>query len=268
MELLHLSDLHFRKQYDDTGFQALLKKLPNPLENLKACLELEKHRRIGLVLLTGDLCHDGTQEDYAALREALDDLLGGIPWVALPGNHDNRAAMSLEMPGAYDSVRYFGGFRVVTLDTGLGITGEIGADQMSWLRSTLGSPAEQGTLLALHHPLLPNQEGLGTAHVEGDLAGLIAKSDVLGIFCGHTHRNDTGLFAGKPYFTADSLSNIMEEIGPDTYLKSAAAYSRISLEGGSFSIQVRQLAPAPAVAACFSTNTLSTLFSKESEEIK
>ena len=263
MELLHLSDLHFRKQYEDTGFQALLKKLPDPLRNLTACLESEKYRGIGLVLLTGDLCHDGTQEDYAALREALDGILNGIPWVALPGNHDDRTAMASEMPGAVDSVRYFGGLRIVTLDTGSGIAGKIGADQIVWLRSVLASPAEQGTLLALHHPLIPNQEGLGTAHVEGDLKGLIEKSDILGIFCGHTHRNYTGLFAGKPYFTADSLSNIMEEIGPDTYLKSAAAYSRISLEGGSFSIQVRQLAPAPAVAACFPTHTMSTLFQRK-----
>lgn len=269
VRFLHLSDLHFRKNYEDWGFQSLLKKLPDPLEYLEECLAKEIKRGLDFVLLTGDLSHDGTGEDYAALRDALNALLGGVPWVALPGNHDSRAPFEAELRGREavlspcgDAVYEVDGLRIITLDTGTGIAGEIRADQSEWLRSVLSVPGGKGSILAVHHPLIPNQEGLGVAKMDPGLPDLLAESDVLGIFCGHTHRNYIGAFAGKPYCTADSMSYVMEESGPNTYLKSAAAYTRAVLCGGTLSVQVRQLAPAPAAAACFPTNTMSTLFQK------
>lgn len=265
---VHLSDLHFRKQYENWGFQALLRKLPDSLENLIACLEKEKKQGLDFVLLTGDLSHDGTEEDYAILRGALNRTLGGTPWAALPGNHDDRAAFAAAMLGreaaqGCDAVYDCNGFRVITLDTGDGISGRLENNQAQWLRGVLAAPSKKGSILAVHHPLVPNQEGLGTIQMDNDLPDLIAESDVIGIFCGHTHRNYAGTFAGKPYFTADSLSFVMEESGPNTYLKAVAAYNRAVYCGGSLSVQVRQLAPAPAVAACFSTDTISTLFQKK-----
>lgn len=269
VRFLHLSDLHFRKSYEDWGFQGLLKKLPNPLEYLEKCLKTEKKQGLDFVLLTGDLSHDGTKEDYAALRDALDALLEGIPWVALPGNHDSRAPFRSALLGEggdaspdEGAVYELEGCRVVTLDTGMGISGEIRPGQTQWLRSVLSAPGGKGSILAVHHPLIPNQEGLGVAKLDPGFPELIAKSDVLGIFCGHTHRNYIGAFAGKPYCTADSMSYVMEESGSDTCLKSSAAYSRAVLCGGALSVQVRQAAPAPAAAVCFPTHTLSTLFQK------
>lgn len=265
IRFIHLSDLHFRRRYEDYGIQALLKKLPSPLKSLTDCLEKEKKQGIDFVLLTGDLSHDGTREDYSILRDALNHTLRGIPWVAVPGNHDCREAMRTEMredgfPACGDAVYDLGGWRVITLDTGKGVAGVMERRQIRWLQSVLASPAERRSILAIHHPLVPNQEGLGTIKTDPGFPALIQKSDVAGIFCGHTHHNYAGIFAGKPYFTADSMSYILEEAGPNTYFKAAAAYNRVEFGGGSFSVQVRHLVPAPAVAACFPTDTLPTLF--------
>ncbi len=267
LRFVHLSDLHFRKQYEDWGFQNLLSKLPDSLGNLAVCLEREKAEGLDFVLLTGDLSHDGTEEDYMILRDALNHTLGGTPWVALPGNHDDRAAFAaglLEQDASRkcDTVYHIKGFRVIMLDTGDGISGRLEKSQVQWLRNILSVPSEKGSILAVHHSLIDGQEGLGGIQADADLPDLIASSDVIGIFCGHTHHNYAGTYAGKPYFTADSMSYVMEESGPDTYLKAVAAYNCVVYCGGALSVQVRQLVPAPAVAACFSTDTLSSLFEK------
>lgn len=264
---IHLSDLHFRKQYEDWGLQSLLGKLPDVLERLTACLEEEKKLGVDFVLLTGDLAHDGTVEDYAALRDALNSTLGGIPWIALPGNHDNREAFcsGLQCGGQnheLDAVYEVNGLRVITLDSGTGISGVVHSSQTKWLQSVLAESCEKGSLLAVHHPLVPNQEGLGIAQFDSDLPKIIAQSDVIGVFCGHTHRNYMGTFAEKPYFTADSMSYAFEESEQMTSVKVVAAYNRVTLQNGSISVQVRQLAPAPVVAACFPTDRMYQLFEK------
>ncbi len=264
---VHLSDLHFRKQYEDWGFQALLKRLPDPLENLVLCLEKEKAQGLDFVLLTGDLSHDGTKEDYSILRSTLNQTLEGIPWAALPGNHDDRAAFAALFPESeaghgWDRTACTDGFRVILLDSGCGISGRLESAQLQWLKKVLSAPSERGSILALHHPLIPEQDGFGCMQADPCLAELIAQSDVIGIFCGHTHRNYTATFAGKPYFTADSLSFVLEESGPDTYLKALSAYNRAVYCDGTLSVQVRRLAPEASVAARFSTDMISTLFQK------
>lgn len=264
---VHVSDLHFRKQYEDWGFQDLLKRLPDPLENLVLCLEKEKAQGLDFVLLTGDLSHDGTKEDYAVLRSTLNRTLAGIPWAALPGNHDDREAFAALFPAGepvngWDRTADVNGFRVILLDSGCGISGRLETAQLQWLEKVLSAPSQRGSILALHHPLIPDQDGLGCMQADPRLAELIAQSDVIGIFCGHTHHNYAASFAGKPYFTADSLSFVMEESGSDTYLKALSAYNRAVYCNGTLSVQVRQLAPEPSVAACFSTDMISTLFQK------
>lgn len=264
---LHLSDLHFRIRYEPWGFQNLLSSLPDSLKNLMLCLKKEKEQGLNFVLLTGDLSHDGTKEDYEALRSTLNRILDGIPWAALPGNHDNRAAFAAltgepETPHNWDGTVTADGFRIITMDSGCGVSGCFSRSQIEWLKQVLSVPSERGSILAVHHPLIPGQEGLDGIQTDPCFPDLIAQSDIIGIFCGHTHRNYAGTFAGKPYFTADSLSYSMEESGPNTYVKALAAYNRVVYWDGVLSVQVRQLAPKPLVAACFSTDTMSTLFQK------
>lgn len=264
---VHLSDLHFREQYENKGFQSFLGKLPSSLDHLRRCLEEEKQLGLDFVLLTGDLSHDGTVQDYGVLRDALNNILGKIPWIALPGNHDIRdefcrGLLDADPNPELDTVSEVNGLRIITLDSGTGIAGVVSSRQTQWLDRVLSNHCEKGSILAIHHPLIPNQGGMGIAQFDVSLPELLAKSDVVGIFCGHTHSNYSGSFAKKPYFTADSMSYTFEESGGMTSIKSLAAYNRVDLHNGTISVQVRQIAPEPTVAACFPSNTMSKLFEK------
>lgn len=43
-------------------------------------------------MLTGDLVHEGTEEDYRYLRELIERERGGIPVIPVLGNHDFKQA--------------------------------------------------------------------------------------------------------------------------------------------------------------------------------
>ena len=85
------------------------------------------------------------------------------------GNHDERAAYArglfdrdlgdhdeLAVP-AQDAVYDVGGLRIVALDTSVPRYhhGELSDEQLDWLADVLTTPAEHGTVLALHHPPIP-----------------------------------------------------------------------------------------------------------------
>ena len=79
------------------------------------------------------------------------------------GNHDERAAYSRELFGEesdapQDRVYDVAGLRIVSLDTSVPgwHHGEITDEQLAWLRDVLATPAEHGTILALHHPPIPS----------------------------------------------------------------------------------------------------------------
>ena len=63
MQILHISDIHFRVQYETAqeGYASVLYRMTNPLELLDRCLEraFSEHPGIKLLMITGDLCDDG-----------------------------------------------------------------------------------------------------------------------------------------------------------------------------------------------------------------
>lgn len=68
MDILHLSDIHFRRNYEKTkdGYKGMLTKMENPLIRLESSLtSLLKIKKIDLVIISGDLTEDGEPEDYA-----------------------------------------------------------------------------------------------------------------------------------------------------------------------------------------------------------
>ena len=78
------------------------------------------------------------------------------------GNHDERAAYARGLfdsddDGAQDRVHEVDGLRIVALDTSVPgyHHGELRPEQLAWLADVLATPAEHGTLLAMHHPPLP-----------------------------------------------------------------------------------------------------------------
>lgn len=139
-------------------------------------------RRPDLVLLTGDLSHNGTIDGWNELRERLSSLT--VPWEAIPGNHDRRIA-DLKGHKAINA----GPLRLVLLDTSNDIFGETDA---AWLDEELASHGETPTIVAIHQP--PFETGIWWMDCVGlkgsELFESVIRrhSQVIKILSGHVHR--------------------------------------------------------------------------------
>lgn len=125
--------------------------------SLQAVIDLVKSERpaVDLLLATGDLSDQGAPAAYVRLQDYFDQLTSNHFW--LPGNHDDRTAMT---DSAAHPLRLVGELRVgrwqiVMLDSQVPgeVGGELGREELSMLEQALATAAEQGlfSLICLHH---------------------------------------------------------------------------------------------------------------------
>lgn len=243
VRFLQLSDLHLifhAPEGDKLG--TVLAEHIRPLELTRQILRTERAEPPDFLLLTGDLADRGGAREYEALRRLLQQEMPGVPVVALPGNHDNRdvfcRCMLDEPPRELvDQVFDFGGLRVIALDTG--VSGVVTQEQTAWMGQLLRRPAPRGTLLAMHHPLY-RQSPMNSAAFPLGFVPLVAHSDIVGIFCGHTHENYVGSFAGKRYVTADACSFTVSSQDDEMFCEPCAGYIRAELGSHGLSVQMKR----------------------------
>ena len=171
------------------------------------------------IVFTGDLADRAEPKAYVTLREIVEpaaaEIGAEVVWVM--GNHDERQPYARELFGedidedaTQDRVHDVAGLRVISLDTSVPgyHHGEISAAQLDWLRSELASPAEHGTVLAMHHPPIPvpmvRAAEVIELHDQHLLARVIAGTDVRGVIAGHIHFSSYSTFAGVPVSVASS----------------------------------------------------------------
>ena len=170
-----------------------------------------------VIVFTGDLADQAEPAAYARLRALVEpvaaDLGAQVVWTM--GNHDERAAYSAALfdavsNDAQDAVYDVAGLRVVALDTTVPgyHHGEITRNQLAWLADVLATPADHGTILALHHPPIPvpmlraaEVIELADQHL---LAEVVAGTDVRAIIGGHFHFSSFSMFAGIPVSVASA----------------------------------------------------------------
>ncbi len=209
----HLSDPHLlaggAKQYD----------LIDPEPGLR--LALERLGRLDpapdVIVFTGDLADKAEPEAYARLRELVEPVAAGlgaqVVWTM--GNHDERAPYARGLfgnddEGPQDRAYDVGGLRVLALDTSVPgyHHGDLTPDQLGWLADRLATPAEHGTVLAMHHPPIPVPMLRAAEIIElldqQALADVVAASDVRAILGGHFHYTSWSTFAGIPVSVASA----------------------------------------------------------------
>ncbi len=178
---------------------------------------------MAVVLGTGDLTNWGRPGEYARLGELLAPLT--VPFLALPGNHDDRDRLRATFPetpwidaahaswvtivdtdadaAGADAGAGADPVRIVGLDSTL--PGEPGAafdaEREVWLRSVLSEAHDGVTLLALHHP--PFATGVGWMDDSGfvgldRLEAVLTDHPVDKVVCGHFHRPVSSTIAGIP----------------------------------------------------------------------
>lgn len=214
MKFLHLTDIHFLIKYPEveSGYNSIFNKMTPPMEQLKK--GLSKVQDFDAVLISGDLVEEGCKEDYIQLKKNLHELLGDTPIILTLGNHDIKPAFYegwLSQPPSDEPYNIY-----ITIDDTTIISldnshkhypdGIIDANQCQWLQETLNKCQTKQIILMMHHHLIKEQIELPHAQYDKRFYDIIKDSRIDMIICGHTHHAYEGVFAGKPYFTADNLS--------------------------------------------------------------
>ena len=239
MYILHLSDIHYRRDFgkgfrnaNGDGYQNMLSAMQNPTVFLDECLDRVAGDRetVDLVVVTGDLTEDGNAEDYRSLKHHIRERIGDVPLVVTLGNHDNKQSFregwlkegtdGERTAGSCDSrpyhqVEWVDGTAVISFDTSAqGVPdGRLDEERLNWLRTALKEVGNHPAILVTHHHLLCEQGQIPPLPESGRLLELIGDSGIFLILCGHTHHHYAGLAAGRPCHIADSLSFCGDNVG-------------------------------------------------------
>ena len=176
-----------------------------------------------VVLLTGDLVNDGTDDQYENLRDVLADKLKDV--VVVAGNHDDRQGLrhlfpQLDHVGSGDEcIDYVVDMNVedfaasfIILDTTVPgeHAGSLSAEQLFWLETQIECRTERRIVVVQHHP--PFASGIGFMDDYG-LIGASEEADVLqrfnnvdAVLCGHLHRPASSFFGGTIAFASPSTA--------------------------------------------------------------
>ncbi len=210
MKFIHLSDLHILARND-------MSRKPDAAATLrKVIAEVNAlHNDAEICVITGDITHRGTPEQYEQAVDILSEL--AIPYLIIPGNHDVREAFKDAFPttgvdanGFVNFGQTFGGVRLVMMDSIVPDHhhGTLCEQRLGWLRVELATHRDLPTFLFMHHP--PMEMGLpfmDTIRLDtGDeLAEIIrANPQIKYLFFGHLHRPATGTWKGVPFVLGNS----------------------------------------------------------------
>ncbi len=210
------------------------------------------------LVFTGDLADLGEPEAYRQLRAMVEPLAEriGAQVVWCMGNHDDRAAYSRELFGeeseqSQDRVYDVAGLRIVGLDTSVPgwHHGELSDEQLTWLRDVLATPAEHGTILALHHPpipspLVPAAEIIELLETER-LADVVRGSDVRAIIGGHYHFTSHSTFAGIPVSVAAATCYTVDTAPLDRLISAVDGHQAFNVVHVYADRVVHSVVPAP-----------------------
>ncbi|AML53061.1 phosphodiesterase [Falsihalocynthiibacter arcticus] len=173
--------------------------------------------KIDCAIVTGDLTDNGTAEEYAHFSEIMAEL--NLPWIAIPGNHDNREEMRTAfgsqdwMPdaGPIQWLRDFGPFAVLGLDTLLAEAhhGELSESGFTFIDTMLTDLAGKPLIVATHHPWLhcgiPEMDADNLRNGAIMMELLEQYPGDVRMMSGHVHRAVTG-----------KVGNILCQIAPST----------------------------------------------------
>lgn len=248
MKFLHLSDIHFLRNYPkaESGYNSIFNNMTSPLIQIKRCIDRVDLKEIDFIIITGDLVESGTWEDYKVLKENLNKIFGDTKYIVTLGNHDNKEAFykgwfnKEAKEESYNHVGEIAGVKIVSFDNSQykNSNGMISEKQKKWLKEELSKDLDKDAILILHHHILKDQFVTPSVEVDEEFEEIIRKSSIMGVFSGHTHHPYNGVFAGKPYFTAGSLSFIgMNEEGGTVKFEESAGFNLCTYVDGKITVE-------------------------------
>lgn len=139
----------------------------NTDESLDYVLKLiqEKEHEMDMVLVTGDITQDGSDQAYEAFQEKIKVLDAPYRWI--PGNHDNPKVMERLSQGteACRRIEVLNNWQITLLDSSVDqqVHGHLAQDQLQLLEASLSTAAADEKidhcLVTLHHNPIPGEAG-------------------------------------------------------------------------------------------------------------
>lgn len=219
MLIAQISDLHIQLRGKDA-------QLIQPERHLAACVDALNRLdpRPELVVITGDLTEQGSNEEYQTLKRLLERL--EIRFLLIPGNHDS-PAMLREVFEDHAYLQNSSPFiqyaiddyplRIVGLDTTVPMHGHgrLCADRLAWLAETLAQAPKTPTVVLMHHPPfetgIARMDELGLLEGRDEFVKLIgAYPNIERILCGHLHRSIICRVGGTIASTCPSTAHQIE----------------------------------------------------------
>jgi len=235
----HISDSHFLGEG-----RALYGEVDTDANLTQALLQLEQSGiRPQAIVFTGDLADLGEPDAYGRLRALVEPAAArlGAQVIWVMGNHDERPVYSSLLfdtepsDAPQDRVYDVNGLRIISFDTSVPgyHHGEMSDAQLEWLADVLATPAEHGTLLALHHPPVPTPLlwAMEMLELRGQdrLEAVIRGSDVRAILGGHLHFSTHSTFAGVPVSVAAATCYTLALTAKDRLLSGVNADQAMNL---------------------------------------
>jgi 3',5'-cyclic AMP phosphodiesterase CpdA len=219
---VHMSDTHISAAEGLRVYGADTRQ--NFREVIRVVREMEA--RPAFFVISGDLTGSGQRSEYEHLKTLLPELEAfGVPVLLCLGNEDDRLLFRSIILGdaetrdelqPYCHSEIVGGLKVIVLDSKVPGEqwGDLDEGQLIWLDAELERPAELGSIVVMHHPLLPRsapmvrgQVWANTLHCSDRLAPIVrGRAGLLGILSGHYHLMSLGVFEGVLCATAASTS--------------------------------------------------------------
>ena len=184
--LLHLSDTHLHAP----GAERLHPEI-DPLGRLEQVLaRVRAYGPFDAVVVTGDVCDDGSTEGAQAVRDLIADLAPVV--LAVPGNHDLPGSLGEVFGPPFSEV---GPWRLIGASTQVvGEVAGVGSGVVAALREIGDCPA----VLLMHHPIesRSTHEWFTLGGRDEVVATVESHSAPLVILSGHTHEAYAGRIGG------------------------------------------------------------------------
>ncbi len=202
IRIVQITDTHLY-----SGGSGTLLKM-NTKHSFKQVLELVRMHDSppDLILGTGDIAQDASATAYEYFKSSIGAL--NVPFMWLPGNHDNGLLMQSLAEGASAAYKHMqlGSWLIVMLDTSVGgqVHGALSAEELAFLSAQLEaselSDSVDHVLVGMHHNPIRGTAGwmkdIGLQNPEKFWETAKASSKLRAVVYGHIHQELDFEFAG------------------------------------------------------------------------
>jgi len=267
LNFLHLTDTHILRDYKGSLLEKVEGPNGNPVDLLMGILKNVKSstQKPDFILISGDLVHEGNPSDYVYLKQIIEDHVKDIPVYTALGNHDVTAAYWEGYEGKTNCTDHLfyetdiNGYRLIVLDSshdhsGVGM---VDSKQLDWLADVLKTPAENGSLVVVHHPIEAGESKDGHALTNSkEFLNIIKGTDVIAVLSGHTHQNKLSSFGKILLSTADGTAFGAGMSGESMQLTDRTGFSICSVDENGLAVKTARFPDQETSFVSFSLKDL------------